>query len=116
LNVMVPSVFVAGILTFLWPHLRGAGAHIVLALLYGAAVGAFVALSGSPMVAFGDSTDVGRRTGMFLTILSLGSLVGPPISGEINRATGGYSVVGIYAGQPFFIFFSVTVSAEYSRY
>ncbi len=51
------------------------------------------------MIALGDSTDVGRRTGMYLTILSLGSLMGPPISGAINRATGGYSVVGIYAGR-----------------
>ena len=50
------------------------------------------------MVALGDSTDVGRRTGMYFTILSLGSLMGPPISGAINRATGGYSAVGIYAG------------------
>jgi hypothetical protein len=49
---------------------------------------------------------------MYLTILSFGSLMGPPISGAINRATGGYSVVGIYAGQPSFYFFSVSVSPE----
>jgi hypothetical protein len=55
------------------------------------------------MIALGDSTDVGRRTGMYFTILSLGSLMGPPISGTINSATGGYSVVGIYAGQSPFI-------------
>jgi len=98
LNVMTPSVFVAGILTFLWPHVHGTGALVALALLYGASVGAFAALIGSPMIALGDSTDVGRRTGMYLTILSLGSLIGPPISGAINHATGGYTVVGIYAG------------------
>ncbi|SRR5229473_87933 len=96
---MTPSVFFAGILTFLWPHVHGTGALVVLALLYGAAVGGFASLIGSPMIALGDSTDVGRRTGMYLTILSLGSLMGPPISGAINRATGGYSVVGIYAGR-----------------
>ncbi|KAF8488310.1 MFS general substrate transporter [Russula emetica] len=104
LNVMTPSVFVAGILTFLWPHVHGTGALVALALLYGASVGAFAALIGSPMIALGDSTDVGRRTGMYLTILSLGSLIGPPISGAINHATGGYTVVGIYAGQSSFIF------------
>jgi hypothetical protein len=100
---MTPSVFVAGILTFLWPHVHGTGALVALALLYGASVGAFAALIGSPMIALGDSTDVGRRTGMYFTILSLGSLMGPPISGTINSATGGYSVVGIYAGQSPFI-------------
>jgi MCP family monocarboxylic acid transporter-like MFS transporter 10 len=101
---MTPSVFVAGILTFLWPHLHGTGALVALALLYGASIGAFAALVGSPMIALGDSTDVGRRTGMYFTILSVGSLMGPPISGAINHATGGYSVVGIYAGQSSFIF------------
>ena len=95
---MTPSVFIAGILTFLWPHVHGTSALVALALLYGASVGAFAALIGSPMIALGDSTDVGRRTGMFFTILSIGSLMGPPISGAINSATGGYSVVGIYAG------------------
>jgi MFS-type transporter involved in bile tolerance (Atg22 family) len=77
---------------------HGTGALIALALLYGASVGGFSALISSPMIALGDSTDVGRRTGMYFTILSIGSLIGPPISGAINHATGGYFVVGIYAG------------------
>ena len=98
MNVMAPAIFIAAMLTFLWPHVHGTGALVALALLYGAFAGAFAAIIGAPMIAFGDSTDVGRRTGMYLTILSLGSLAGPPISGAINRATGGYSVVGIYAG------------------
>jgi MFS transporter, MCT family, solute carrier family 16 (monocarboxylic acid transporters), member 10 len=114
---MIPSVFVAGILTFVWPHLHGTGALVALALLYGVSVGAFTSLIGAPMVALGDSTDVGRRTGMYLTILSIGSLMGPPISGAINRATGGYSVVGIYAGRSSFTCSqSVSVSPDGNRY
>ena len=104
---MTPSVFVAGILTILWPHVHGTGALVAVALLYGASVGPFVSLIGAPMITLGGSTDVGRRTGMFLTILSFGSLLGPPISGAINRATDGFSAVGIYAGQS--IFFSLEV-------
>lgn len=99
MNVITPALFLASILTFLWPHLRGTGAHVTLALLYGASIGGFVALFSVPMIALGDSTDVGRRTGMYLTVLSLCSLAGPPISGAIYRSTGGYSGVGIYAGQ-----------------
>jgi MFS transporter, MCT family, solute carrier family 16 (monocarboxylic acid transporters), member 10 len=120
MNVMAPAIFFAAILTFLWPHVHGTGALVALALLYGASVGAFAAIIGVPMIAFGDSTDVGRRTGMYLTILSLGSLAGPPISGAINRATGGYSVVGIYAGLFSFCFpssfFIVSVGPECDRY
>jgi hypothetical protein len=50
------------------------------------------------MMEFGDTKDVGRRLGMFMTILSLGALAGPPISGAINTATGGFEAVGYYAG------------------
>ena len=96
---MTPALFFASILTFLWPHLRGTGAQVTLALLYGASLGGFVALLCAPMIALGDPADVGRRTGTYLTVLSLCSLAGPPISGAIYHTTGSYSIVGIYAGQ-----------------
>lgn len=99
MNTMIPSTLLAGILTFLWPHLRGTGALVPLALLYGVSSGMFSGLISVPMVAFGDCTDVGRRTGMYFTILSLGALVGLPISGSIYRSSGGYTPVGIYAGR-----------------
>jgi len=85
LNVMTPAVFFAGVMTLLWPHAHGAGTLIPLALFYGAASGAFAGLIGAPLITLGDSRDVGRRIGMFLTILSLGTLAGPPISGAIVR-------------------------------
>jgi MFS transporter, MCT family, solute carrier family 16 (monocarboxylic acid transporters), member 10 len=111
MTVMTPALFLTSILTFLWPHLRGTGPLVALALLYGASLGGFVALLSAPMIALGDSTDVGRRTGTYLTVLSLCSLAGPPISGAIYHATGGYSVVGIYAGR-FSLFFSLSSSSE----
>jgi len=95
---MTPALFLAGVLTFIWPFVRGTSALVPLALIYGATSGAFAGLIGAPMIAFGDSTDVGRRMGMNLTILSLGALAGPPISGAISKSTGGYAAVGIYAG------------------
>ena len=61
--------------------------------------GSYVSLLANPMMAFGDTKDVGRRLGMFMSILSLGALAGPPISGAINTATGGFEVVGYYAGE-----------------
>jgi hypothetical protein len=36
--------------------------------------------------------------GMYLTIMAFAMLSGPPISGAIISRTGGYEVVGIYAG------------------
>ncbi|KAI9446199.1 MFS general substrate transporter [Lactarius indigo] len=98
INVMIPASFVAGVLTFIWPHTRGTAALVTLAVTYGASSGATATLLPAPMMALGESADVGRRMGMYLTIVSLGALGGPPISGAINHITGGYTGVGIFAG------------------
>ena len=83
------------------------------------ASGAYVSLIAAPIVALGknfsttrlsrsiqrltkcigETGDVGRRTGLYFTVLATGAIAGPPISGAINVATGGYTVVGIYAGK-----------------
>ena len=60
--------------------------------------GAFVSLIAAPIVGMGEISDVGRRTGMYFSILALAALAGPPISGAINTATGSFREVGIYAG------------------
>jgi MCP family monocarboxylic acid transporter-like MFS transporter 10 len=95
---MVPASLIAGALNIIWPYTRGTAALFTLAGTYGASSGAVVTLMAVPMMALGESADVGRRTGMYFTIASLGALAGPPISGAINHATGGYTAVGIYAG------------------
>ena len=98
MNVMIPTSLSAGVLTIVWPYTRGTAALVTIAVTYGASISAMVALIGVPMMALGDSADVGRRTGMCLTILSIGALAGPPISGAINRHTGEYTGVGLFAG------------------
>ncbi|TFY79816.1 hypothetical protein EWM64_g4196 [Hericium alpestre] len=98
MNIMAPMTALAGIMTYIWPFVHGQGPVAAVAVIYGLASGAFVSLLAAPMIAFGEASDVGRRTGMFMTTLSIGALAGPPISGAINTATGGYKAVGIYAG------------------
>lgn len=95
---MIPTSFVAGVLTLIWPYTRRTAAFVTLAVTYGASSGANAALLPAPMMALGESADVGRRTGMYLTVASLGALAGPPISGAINHYTGGFTVVAIFAG------------------
>jgi MCP family monocarboxylic acid transporter-like MFS transporter 10 len=46
----------------------------------------------------GEIADVGRRIGMSMTILAFGALAGPPISGAIISASGGFEAAGYYAG------------------
>ena len=46
----------------------------------------------------GDMADAGRRTGTAMTVVALGVIAGPPISGAIAQTTGGFKAVGYYAG------------------
>ena len=46
----------------------------------------------------GATEDVGRRLGMLMSILSIGALIGPPISGAIATDSGSFKGVGYYAG------------------
>ncbi|KAI9459459.1 MFS general substrate transporter [Lactarius psammicola] len=98
INVMIPASLIVGVLTFIWPYTRGTTGLVMLAVTYGALSGAMTTPLPVPMMALGESTDVGHRTGMFFTIVSLGALVGTPISGAINLSTGGYTAVGVFAG------------------
>jgi len=98
LNIMVPSNILAGLFTIIWPFVHGNGPVITVTVLYGVFSGAFVGLIAGPIMAMGPVGDVGRRTGMYFTVMALGALAGPPISGAIENATGSYKAVGIYAG------------------
>ena len=62
-------------------------------------IGPFTSSFQMPLYDLGDIEDVGRRAGMCMTFAALGSIAGPPISGAINSATGGFSAVGFYAGE-----------------
>jgi hypothetical protein len=62
------------------------------------ASGAYVSLVSNPAMDFGGPEDVGRRVGMFLTCLAFGALSGPPISGAIRSASGGFKAVGYFSG------------------
>ncbi|KAI0823576.1 MFS general substrate transporter [Trametes gibbosa] len=98
LTVMTPATFVAGILTYAWPFANTVGANIAIAIIYGGASGVYVSLLAAPVVRMGQTQDVGVRVGMSMTVIALGAVAGPPISGAITAATGSYKFTGVYAG------------------
>ncbi|KAL7283742.1 hypothetical protein ACG7TL_003179 [Trametes sanguinea] len=98
LTVMTPATFAAGILTYAWPFATSVGGNIAIAIVYGCASGVYVSLLAAPVVRMGNTHDVGVRVGMSMTVVALGAVAGPPISGAINAATGGYKFTGVYAG------------------
>ncbi|KAK7030427.1 hypothetical protein VNI00_014171 [Paramarasmius palmivorus] len=97
INFMAPTTLIAGILTFAWPFARTQASFVVISVIYGFMTGSYVSSFMMPLFAMGEMHDIGRRSGMVLSIGAIGALVGPPISGAINHATGGFEAVGYYA-------------------
>ncbi|KAL0574829.1 hypothetical protein V5O48_007127 [Marasmius crinis-equi] len=98
INFIAPTTFLAGILTYAWPFARGLGSLIAVSIIYGLMCGTYIASFIIPLFAMGDISDLGRRAGMVMSVSAIGALTGPPISGAINKATGGFEKVGYYAG------------------
>ncbi|KAF5323716.1 hypothetical protein D9619_012953 [Psilocybe cf. subviscida] len=98
MNVMIPFTTFAAVVAYCWPFAETKTALIVVTVIYGFNSGAYVALLSNPIMEMGSTSDIGRRTGMCMSILALGALAGPPIAGAINTATGGFKAVGYYAG------------------
>ncbi|KAJ7072762.1 major facilitator superfamily domain-containing protein [Mycena amicta] len=103
INILAPMSGLAAVMTYLWPLARSKGSFIAVSIVYGYASGAYVSSFILPIYHMGDVADVGRRAGMATTLTALGALAGPPISGAINTASGGYQAVGIYAGSVIFV-------------
>ncbi|KAG0707851.1 MFS general substrate transporter [Suillus ampliporus] len=98
LNVMVPYTVLSGIMTLAWPFATNESQLIAIAAIYGFSYGGYVSLYSAPAVAMGKMEDAGRRVGMFMTLIAFGGVAGPPISGAIRTATGGFVEAGYYAG------------------
>ncbi|KAJ7287110.1 major facilitator superfamily domain-containing protein [Mycena rebaudengoi] len=97
-NVIAPMTLVSAVLTYVWPLARSKGSFIAVAIVYGFSSGAYVSSFMLPMYQLGEIADYGRRAGMALTLTAIGAVAGPPISGAINTASGGFQAVGYYAG------------------
>lgn len=98
LNVVGPMTMIAGAVTYAWPFAQTLASMIVVAVIYGSTSGAYASLFFIPVFELGEISDVGRRTGMTMSIAALGAVAGPPISGAIYTATGSFEAMGYYAG------------------
>ena len=85
-------------MTYVWPFATTKGSLIGIGIVYGFCSGAYGSLLLVPPMMMGDMQDAGRRSGIALTSMALGAIVGPPISGAIAQATGGFKAVSYYAG------------------
>ncbi|KAK1221559.1 hypothetical protein PQX77_015678 [Marasmius sp. AFHP31] len=98
INFLLPTTLIAGIATYAWPFAHSLASLITVAVIYGFTCGTYVSAFLLPLYEMGEIQEIGRRTGMVMSIGALGALTGPPISGAINHATGGFEAVGYFAG------------------
>jgi MFS family permease len=100
LNVLIPWVFLCGLLMFCWAAVHNTAGLYVFAIFYGVASAAAMGLfAGTVPSLTKDISKIGTRVGMILTLMSLGPLTGPSVAGAlIARTGGGYLAPQIWAG------------------
>ncbi|KIK46493.1 hypothetical protein CY34DRAFT_9634 [Suillus luteus UH-Slu-Lm8-n1] len=109
INTMGVFTTMTGIATITWPFAKNESQLITIATIYGFSLGAYTSLYSAPLVAMGQMEDAGRRVGMFMSLIAFGGIAGPPISGAISTATGGFVAAGYYSGKCGIIIFGVAL-------
>ncbi|KAL4789487.1 major facilitator superfamily domain-containing protein [Aspergillus venezuelensis] len=99
LNTFAGAGITTGILTLCWQRIEGNAGVIVFSALFGFFSGAII--SGGTVALASctqDAKNIGTYMGMGMAWTSIGSLIGPPISGALEDTDMGYDAVAIFAG------------------
>lgn len=89
LNMIIPCAMISGILALCLIASHSLAPVIVICALYGFFSGSFVSLPPTILVHLtANRAMIGTRMGMCFTVVSIGLLIGTPISGQILNATG----------------------------
>ncbi|KAG2063481.1 MFS general substrate transporter [Suillus decipiens] len=98
LNTMAAFTAITGITTVVWPFAKDESQLIAIVVIHGFSIGAYISVFSVPAVEMGEMEDAGRRVGMFMSVIGFGGIAGPPISGAIRTATGGFAAAGYFSG------------------
>ncbi|KAG9000097.1 hypothetical protein FRB94_002097 [Tulasnella sp. JGI-2019a] len=97
-NVFILFSFVSAIMEFAWPFAHSLASLMVVAVIYGAASGAFISMLPAGTSVLIPRHMIGRGIGLGGMFMAIGALVGTPIAGQIFIATGNFNAVGAWAG------------------
>jgi MFS family permease len=118
LNVLIPFVFICGIMMFAWIGIHTVGTLYVFAVIYGSASAVIQALWPAVIGSMSRTPDpkkAGVRMGMAFTIVSFSSFTGPPLAGAlIQQAGGSYTYANAWAGTSFFVGGLLLVATRYT--
>ncbi|KAF1973027.1 MFS general substrate transporter [Bimuria novae-zelandiae CBS 107.79] len=97
-NLQFVMSFLTGILCLaLGLPASGNAAFIAFAVLYGFVSGAFVSLAPAQIAKISNVQEIGVRTGVLFSCVSISGLIGNPIAGTLVDGTG-FDKVNIFAG------------------
>jgi MFS family permease len=99
LNMLSTSSCAAGILTISWIRMATNAPLILFAVLYGFSSGGIISLTAAAIASIPKSPrEIGTYMGIGMGVLSIASLVGPPINGVLAHAYTGLLQVQIFSG------------------
>ncbi|TKA70654.1 hypothetical protein B0A55_08767 [Friedmanniomyces simplex] len=117
LNVMVPFVFLCGIMMFGWIGIHTPGTLYVFAAIYGAGSAGIQSMWPATLASLtSDLSKAGVRMGMGFSMVSFACLTGPPLAGAlIQRRDGDYLYALIWAGTSFFVGGTLILAARTAK-
>lgn len=90
LNVQAPCALVTGVLVYAWIGVHTIVPLFVVVVLYGLFSGGLISLPPAAVASMTrDMSTFGARMGVTFTFMSVGSLIGSPVSGAIIQGNGG---------------------------
>ena len=103
-NTLIPSVFLSGLLLFVWISVSTYNSLIAFVIVYGFWANAVQTLFPSTLSSLTtDMSKMGTRIGMNFTIVSVACLTGPPIAGALIQADEGeFLYAQIFGGATMF--------------
>lgn len=116
LNAMIPCALVSGILLFAWAGVHNTAGQIAFVVVYGlfsSGVQSLYAVALSSLTT--DLSKAGTRMGMCFSVVSISTLIGPPIAGALIQADKGrYLYVQMWGGSIVFAGGLVLVACKWS--
>ncbi|PIL27914.1 MFS general substrate transporter [Ganoderma sinense ZZ0214-1] len=113
LNVLIPAAVMTAAVTYAWPFATSVAHFVVISVFIGISSGAILAVLVQPFALMGPIAGVGLRIGMAYTLVTIGLIAGPPISGAIVDVTGSFRDVGYYGGSTLLLSAGLMVTARH---
>ncbi|PIL27909.1 MFS general substrate transporter [Ganoderma sinense ZZ0214-1] len=110
---VIPATLLTAVVTYAWAFAANVPAFVVIAVLFGIAYGAVVAIYVQPFAHIGPVEDVGVRIGIAFTLVTAGVVSGAPISGAILDGTGSFKDVGYYGGSTLLLSAALMAAARH---